>query len=87
MWGEGMSLPNLTALDTCAVFPPHDNINCTVQFITNILLSNLGLLVLVVGYAVGGAYVFMWLEKDNEDLMVSKTLCIQGRQGNLRRCQ
>ncbi len=57
-------------------FPPVDFITCTVQFITNILLSNLGLLVLVVGYAVGGAYVFMWLEKDNEDLMVSNTLCI-----------
>jgi hypothetical protein len=27
----------------------------------------LGLLALVVGYAVGGAYVFMWLEKDLED--------------------
>ena len=38
----------------------------------NVLFSHLGLLLLVIGYAVGGSYVFMALEKDREDLAVSQ---------------
>ena len=41
------------------------------QVLANILFSHLGLLLLVVGYAVGGAKVFMSLEKEREDLAVS----------------
>ena len=39
----------------------------------NVLFSHLGLLLLVLAYAVGGSYVFMALEKDREDLAVSCT--------------
>jgi len=38
------------------------------KVIANILFSNLGLLLLVIGYAVGGARVFMALEQEREDL-------------------
>jgi len=36
------------------------------KVITNILFSHVGLLVLVIGYAVAGAWAFMWLEEDVE---------------------
>lgn len=38
------------------------------KVIVNVLFSHLGLLLLVLAYAVGGSYVFMALEKDREDL-------------------
>jgi len=45
-----------------------------VQVIVNILFSHVGLVLLVIGYAAGGAKVFMWLEQEREELVVSYDL-------------
>ena len=40
----------------------------------NILFSHVGLVLLVIGYAAGGAKIFMWLEQEREELAVSYVL-------------
>jgi len=37
------------------------------KVITNILFSHVGMFILVIGYCVGGAYVFMYLESEREE--------------------
>ncbi|XP_023330975.1 TWiK family of potassium channels protein 7 [Eurytemora carolleeae] len=39
------------------------------KVIVNILFSHVGLVLLVIGYAAGGAKVFMWLEQEREELV------------------
>jgi len=38
------------------------------KIFTNILFSHVGMFILVIGYCVGGAYVFMYLEEEREEL-------------------